>query len=105
MPRGICDFSPIDSGPGILQNLTFDFTHLLGKCEIIETTSWQAQSTMMIDPAPSGILQGGAVVQGPYSVQQVGNGVAGEIYRVIAYIKTNAQETLLYCHLPCLAPD
>lgn len=78
-----------------VKSLSFDFSQVLASGETLSTSTCTVIVVDGTDATPSNLLSGGTSIIGNKIYQQVHNGTAGVIYRLIATVTTSAGNTLV----------
>ena len=78
-----------------VKSLSFDFSQVLASGETLSTSTCTVIVVDGTDPTPSNLLSGGTSIIGSKIYQQVHNGTAGVIYRLVATVTTSAGNTLV----------
>lgn len=84
-----------DKYAGETEYVGWDFTARLEAGETLQSAAFAVTDPSGIDPAPAGILQGAAAIDGAVARQMVANLVAGARYVIVTTVQTSGGRTLV----------
>lgn len=84
-----------DQYAGETEVVGWDFSARLETGETLQSAAFAATDPSGIDPAPAGILQGAAAIDGAIARQRVANLAAGARYAIVATVQTSGGRTLI----------
>lgn len=84
-----------DKYAGETEYVGWDFSARLETGETIQSATFAATDPSGIDPAPGGILQGGAAIDGAVVRQMVADLVADARYVIVTTVQTTGGRTLI----------
>jgi hypothetical protein len=83
----------------------FNFISAMGVTDTISTAVVTATVFTGVDPNPSAIISGAAVISGTTVTQKVTGGVSGVIYGIECTVTTSAGDTLVQSGFFSVDPD
>lgn len=84
-----------DQYAGETEYVGWDFSARLEAGETLQSAVFAATDTTGLDPAPAGILQGAAAIDGAIARQRVAGLTAGARYTLVATVQTSGGRTLI----------